>query len=279
MKFLGFLLVQKFILCASKASEEIIKSEQSVDLSNDETLILTSNVNNDYMYLYKTNIPSENYQNYRAVYGLRYRPTRKVFKSETNNYNIIAEKSKNNDSISFKEVIRANNTETGNASEEYESSSFESEILSQSETPPDSESSLKLPTTNVSSQSVELVVDDSRNHIMRPNNRVEHALDFLAARLKKLIYYSADKTRPESKLSTHLSSLGKFLNLFSLIKFENIPCITAHKPLRQLSGTCYNEVQCFNLGGIAVDRCAHGLGVCCVCELSRNCDKKFFLLF
>lgn len=268
MKLLVFILIQRVLICVAKSSEKIIEREQSVEVP-DEALISAPNenaLNNNYMYLYKTNDQPENYLNYRAVYGLRYKPTRKTTKIEPNNYNIVNEESQFNSSISDEEVISAIEDETENVNEKIASSSVESEIPLYSETLPVSESLLKLPTRNFSSEIVEPAIDDSRNHIMRPNNRVEHALVFLAERLKKLMYYSADKTRPESKLSPHLSSLGRFLDLFSLIKFENIPCVTAKKPLRQLSGTCYNEVECFNLGGIAVDRCANGFGVCCVCE-------------
>jgi hypothetical protein len=274
MKLLGFILIHRVLICVAKSSEELIESEQSVELLKppDEILIPAANenvLNNNYMYLYKTNVQPENYLNYRAVYGLRWRPTRNQdIKIEPNNYNIVTEESQFNSSIQD-EAISANETETEDVNEDFASSSVESEIVSFSETPPVSESSLVLPMRNFTIDNDEPAVDESRNHIMRPNNRVEHALDFLAERLKKLMYYSTDKTRPESKVSPHLTSLGKFLNLFSLIKFENIPCITAHKPLRQLMGTCYNEVECFNLGGIAVDRCASGFGVCCVCESFR----------
>lgn len=268
MKLFIFILIHRVLICVAKNSEEIVESEQNQNIGPDETLILAPNenaLNNNYMYLYKTSDQQENYLNYRAVYGLRYRPTKKSFKNEPSNYNIVTEESQFNGSI-LSEVNSANETETENLNTYSASSDVESEIQSYSETSSVTESSLRLPTRNLTLENMELAVDESRNHIMRPNNRVEHALDFLAERLKKLMYYSADKTRPESKLLPHLSSLGRFLNLFSLIKFENIPCVTAHKPLRQLSGTCYNEVECFNLGGIAVDRCANGFGVCCVCE-------------
>jgi hypothetical protein len=243
MKLLLIVFVQKLLVCLARSSVEVTESEQSVELLDDNE--------NNYMYLYRSDGHSVNYLNYRAVYGLRYRPTRKSLKPQASNYNLVTEKTNFNVSIPS-EVISANE----DVDEDEASSDIESEIVT-------TESS---PTMNFTQQNVEPVVDESRNHIMRPNNRVEHALDFLAERLKKLLYYSNDKSRPESKVSPQLTTLGKFLNLFSLIKFENIPCVTAHKPLRQLSGTCYNEVECFNLGGIAVDRCANGFGVCCVCE-------------
>lgn len=205
-----------------------------------------------FMYVYKSDGHPQNYLNYRAVYGLRYSPSRKLSPtSEVVAPQDVEQPSQpSNDSISS-EVNSASETETENVNDEDASSSVESETAAHA---------------NFTFGIVEPAVDESRNHIMRPNNRVEYALDFLAARLKKLLYYSGDASRPESKVSPHLTSLGKLLNLFSLIRFENVPCLTAQKPLRQLSGTCYNEMECANLGGLAVDRCASGFGVCCVCE-------------
>lgn len=275
MKFIQFVFIHHVLTCAAAmSSEKIIESVQSVELVDKggvkETAHLLPNenaLNNNYMYLYQTNGQSENYLNYRAVYGLRYSP-KKPSQNLTNNYNIISDDKIQTafNGIIPNEVISTNDTETENVNDEYiasSSSSAESETSSQSEM-----ASENLPQLNFTAVNVEPVVDESRKHIMRPNNRVEHALDFLAERLKKLMLSTADKSRPEAKLSPHLTSLGRFLNLFSLIKFENVPCITAMKPLRQLMGTCYNEVDCMGLGGIAVDRCANGFGVCCICEFT-----------
>lgn len=247
MKLLEVILVQHVLICVARCSEK-------VSVVTDDAL----STNN--MYLYKTYGQSENYLNYRAVYGLRYTPTKKPMKAT--NFMIEDEEHKWNSSIAA-EVISASE----DVNVEHAPSGVESETVSEMSVA-SSQSSATLPRRNFSTESMEPVVDESRNHIMRPNNRVGYALDFLAERLKKLLYYSADRSRPESKLSPQLTSLGRFLNLFRLIKFENIPCITAQKPLRQMSGTCYSEVECLGLGGIAVDSCASGFGVCCVCEFS-----------
>jgi hypothetical protein len=275
-KLLSLILVHRVLLCVAKSSEpidDVLRKPEDV-----EPFVLTPDDNNNYMYLYKTDDQTQNYLNYRAVYGLRYSPTKKSIKPNTNNYhNSDQEPSFNGTNANANEVISASENETEN--EFVESETLTSVASSQS--------SATLPQQSFTFGSAEPAVDESRNHIMRPNNRVEYALDFLSERLKTLLHYSGDKSRPESKLSPHLTSLGRFLNLFSLIKFENIPCITAMKPLRQLSGTCYNEVECAGLGGIAVDRCANGFGVCCVCEFlliflsshSRASDKKIVDFF
>lgn len=227
----------------------------------------------------------ESYLNYKDAYGIRYIP-----KKETNLNNMI----ENNDSepsalvfndIHLDEVISANeeNNDDSNIEETNEQYTVEN-IESENEKPfndtainhesplvlvskePIVEMLPNLVTSNNSLQNVEEIVpDETRNHIMKPSNNFANALNFLAARLKKLLYYSTDKNRIESKISPQLSSLGRFLNLFTIIKFDNVPCTTARKPLRQLSGTCYHEIECLQLGGIAVDRCAKGFGVCCVC--------------
>lgn len=249
-RVLWLFLVSRVLI---SAAVETIDEESS----NDNLL------SNDLEYLYKLNGQPVNYLNYRAVYGLRYIPTKKPIKAPPNNVEeFIAEKSTFNVTIptQVNEVIST----IENEDEEFASSDVESEIAVAS-----TESAENLTPHNFTNEIVEPAVDESRNHVMRPNNRVEHALDFLAGRLKTLLYHSADPSRPESKISPPLSSLGKFLQLFNLIKFENIPCVTAHKPLRQLGGTCYTEVECLHLGGIAVDRCANGFGVCCVCEFYR----------
>ena len=239
-----FVLILKVLICFAS---DLIHEEDF-----NETVL-----SNDLMYLYKTNGQSVNYLNYKDVYGLRYIPTKKPTKFHPNN-----EKSTFNVTIPNEVIIsNKNDTETSSTTnieyvESISSTNSESETLVSEEAH----------RQNFTYAELEPPVDESRNHIMRPNNRVEHALQFLAHRLKKLFYHSADQTRPESKISPQLTSVGKFLTLFNLIRFENVPCMTARRPLRQLSGTCYEEHECLNLGGIAMDRCANGFGVCCVCE-------------
>jgi hypothetical protein len=272
-----WLLFLKLFIGRFKLYEAIIEITSGVDgVANNNSVVIENAPDNNYLYLYKANGQSENYLNYRAVYGLRYKPTKKPTHSsmsftKTANHNIVSniEDSELN-GTTFKEVISANKDETLNMDNIYETppSSIESEITPHSETSAVTSPNISeaLAHQNYTFSEEEPVVDESRKHIMRPNNRVEESLEFLAERLKKLLYHSADKSRPESKLSPHLSSLGRFLSLFTLIRLENLPCLTAKRPLRQLSGTCYNEVECASMGGIAVDRCANGFGVCCVCK-------------
>jgi hypothetical protein len=56
---------------------------------------------------------------------------------------------------------------------------------------------------------------------------------------------------------------GKFLNLFSVIKFPNDICTGSTK-----NGTCYTADECSNIGGSNDGTCASGFGVCCTVTLS-----------
>lgn len=198
----------------------------------------------------------KNYLNYRDVYGIRYSPSdKKVIKNPIDN------------------EIDDKDESSGSKTEEHLLTSIESETSETSET---LFNSIESSTVQGINFTLDNFVDDgyeaeiegaNSHHIMKPNNRYEHALNFLANRMKSLLYYSNDHTRPESEIvSPHLVSLGKILNLFSLIRLDNGPCFAGQKPMRQLSGSCMNEAECLNFGGISMNRCANGLGACCICE-------------
>lgn len=114
--------------------------------------------------------------------------------------------------------------------------------------------------------------DDTLKHIMRPSS-FRRTLDFIKDRLKNLFIRSFLENSEEARIMQDLKSSARFLNIFNIIKFDNIPCATNRKPLMELNGVCYLESECKNLGGIAVDKCAGNFGVCCVCEL---CPKMKF---
>jgi len=61
---------------------------------------------------------------------------------------------------------------------------------------------------------------------------------------------------------------GRFLNLFSVIRFSNTPCLAP----AGLNGTCYTEKQCGERGGVAAGPCAGGFGVCCT--FSARCGGR-----
>ncbi|XP_023319566.1 uncharacterized protein LOC111694771 isoform X2 [Eurytemora carolleeae] len=54
--------------------------------------------------------------------------------------------------------------------------------------------------------------------------------------------------------------VGKFLNLFSVVRFTNAPCLGN----TGRNGTCYTEKQCRDKDGVVSGGCGGGFGVCCV---------------
>lgn len=104
---------------------------------------------------------------------------------------------------------------------------------------------------------------NSYQHVAQPS-KIAAALQHLNTKIKNL--FSVDvNANPSTQ---------RFLNVFNIIKFENVPCVTSKPPLTSLDGTCYHKYECDQLGGIAVDTCAGGFGVCCVCK-STFCPKHY----
>lgn len=121
----------------------------------------------------------------------------------------------------------------------------------------------QLPNPQVSNSQLIRPQTPPGHHIMKPSGKLEHTLHILAARLKQLLVPYL--VREEGK-SAQLTSLGQLLNIFRIVKFDNLPCVTASRPLTQLVGTCYHDTDCARLGGQGVGTCAAGFGVCCVCK-------------
>lgn len=204
----------------------------------------------------------KNYLNYRDVYGIRYIPSdKKITKNPIDNE--INDKDASNGSKTEEEHLLTS------IESENTSNFMSSEILSNS-IESTTVQGINFTLNNFFDDEYEPEIEGTNSHHimnMKPNNRYEHALNFLASRMKSLLYYSNDHTRPESQMvPPHLISLGKILNLFSKIRFDNGPCVAGQKPMRQLSGSCMNEAECLNFGGISMNRCANGLGACCICE-------------
>lgn len=67
-------------------------------------------------------------------------------------------------------------------------------------------------------------------------------------------------------LNASLVNGQRFLNVFNVINFENDPCTSTQAMLTEMTGTCYHDYQCSDMGGTSIDSCADGLGVCCICK-------------
>nr|XP_029709720.1 uncharacterized protein LOC109401834 [Aedes albopictus] len=108
-------------------------------------------------------------------------------------------------------------------------------------------------------------------NIMRPPTRVETAFELLGDRLRALLLNSLVPNSTESRVIEKLKSPLSLFSVFNVIKFENRPCIARREQqLATFYGICYHEMECSQLGGVPMDLCAGGFGVCCVFQLGCN---------
>lgn len=103
------------------------------------------------------------------------------------------------------------------------------------------------------------------------NGYIRSVLDYLGNKLRQLFAYGVQLNVP---LPTKQPSGPRFLNLFNVIKFDNIPCQSNQPMLEEMSGTCYHDEECRQMNGIAVDNCADGFGVCCACKTIKKHSNK-----
>lgn len=90
-------------------------------------------------------------------------------------------------------------------------------------------------------------------NIMKPNS-----LNFLSPQIKSFLNFTKSESSNGSK---------RFLNLFNIIKFQNGPCFSSNILYGQMNGTCFHKMECDQLGGLSLNSCANGFGVCCVCKI------------
>ena len=74
-----------------------------------------------------------------------------------------------------------------------------------------------------------------------------------------ILSHGADNESYEGGSKRH----QKFLNLFSVIRFSNTPCMANSG----INGTCYTKKECGKRGGTLAGSCAGGFGVCCTFSL------------
>lgn len=94
--------------------------------------------------------------------------------------------------------------------------------------------------------------------IPKPESAIKQTLQLIRKRLRQWLSLGTD---PKASLLNG----QRFLNVFNVIKFENSPCTSTQEGLTEMSGICYHDYQCSDMGGSSIDECADGLGVCCVC--------------
>lgn len=94
-------------------------------------------------------------------------------------------------------------------------------------------------------------------NIMKPNS-----LNFLTPQIKSFLNFNNSEGLPNGS--------KRFLNLFNIIKFQNGPCFSTNILFGQMNGTCFHKMECDQLGGLSLNSCANGFGVCCVCKIVTN---------
>lgn len=191
------------------------------------------------------------YINYQQAYGIRYDP-RKIkrsftFKDATDDDEVL---------VTTEHVdvdVSATTATNGFPENDQDDGAYDTEEQ-YFITPMQNDTSLSTNLTEPSNY-----VDEPRpqsNVMATSSSKIEAALQHLNLKIKNL-FSMGGKTNPSTQ---------RFLNVFNIIKFENVPCVSSQPPLTQLNGTCYHKFECEELGGIAADSCAGGFGVCCVCE-------------
>lgn len=92
----------------------------------------------------------------------------------------------------------------------------------------------------------------------KPQSPLKQTLQWIQKRIKQWLSYGTD---PKASLVNG----QRFLNIFNVIRFDNSPCTSTQDGFIEMSGICYQDFQCAEMGGSVIDECADGLGVCCVC--------------
>lgn len=247
-------------------------------------------------YLNRT---SKYYINYRQAYGIRYDPNKirrsfnyvkkpdtveeeplddgddlineDVVGNDVETYTVQSEKqvfvTDDESPQTTTELIVTTTTETSG-----ETTEISAENNSENEPAPLNDISQSVPAEDVLNGTLDgtdsPLISNSTTNIMKPS-RVQAALQFINTRVKDFIKYGLRPGgTPVVNRVNATAAQGngqRFLNLFNVIKFDNVPCASQLAPLTPLNGTCYHKFECDQLGGVAVDECAGGFGVCCVC--------------
>lgn len=126
-------------------------------------------------------------------------------------------------------------------------------------------------TTDASTTTTTTTTTPSQNP--KKSSTLRDTLNLIRMKLKQWLTFGGDKKPP-------LIGGQRFLSLFNVIKFENSPCTSTQEGLTDMSGICYHDYQCEQMGGTSIDECADGLGVCCVfksaCGQTTDQSESYF---
>lgn len=280
----------------SKVFEKYRKIERKIDNIDErrrQQFFYAKPQNQTNFYLNRT---SKYYINYRQAYGIRYDPNkiRRSFNYVKNTDTVDEEPLDDGDDLINEDIV-------GNDVETYTVQSEKQVFVTEDDAPQTTTELIVTTTTETSGETTEMLAENSNENkpadlnnidqsvstedvlngtnapsisnsttnIMKPS-RVQAALQFINTRVKDFIKYGI-RTPSGTPVVNRVNSTAapgngqRFLNLFNVIKFDNVPCASQLAPLTSLNGTCYHKFECDQLGGVAVDECAGGFGVCCVC--------------
>lgn len=228
------------------------------------------------------------YLNYKEAYGLRFDP-KKIQKKALSNDTNDSDSSWNSVPTESVDITTTTSTTTTMSADDTQT------ITTSPETSPMDTTTIAIPTSSdMPVVTPNATVDDKpsstastrpkilpfttlRNRInasKQPNATViqqpekqsvlKETLKLIRKRIKQWLSLGTD---PKASILNG----QRFLNVFNVIKFENSPCTSTQEGLTEMSGICYHDYQCTQLGGASIDECADGLGVCCVC---KRCEIK-----
>lgn len=233
-------------------------SARSYDRSVGRKLIYPANKN--YVYL-----------NYKETYGIRYEPS-----GNGNRFSLPQMEAPNETNVDSEietwqppDVPPPMTSEVPDTSETISTEANASEITTEriAETEPTesatSQTTSKRPTIPFSAlnQKTSNQIKNNGTQMVRPISSIRETLNLIRKRVKQWFTSGIDLNAP-------LINGQRFLNVFNIIKFENSACTSTQQMLEEMTGTCYHDYQCTEMGGTAIGECADGLGVCCICMLS-----------
>lgn len=250
---------------------------------NKKSINLPENENKEYLYI-----------NYKEAYGIRFEPNSipKRLLQITNNESDDSGPSTND--IGSSPVMGTADTENGNDSSDLippnvpmegmsevntiqpteeaitimpAASSTETQLPSSTQMPEQSSTadynmSISMPTKRPGGSFPFLgkISPTRKNNtiIMQPTPTLRETLSFIRNRLKQLF---------TSGIHLDTTTNGqRFLSVFNLINLESGPCTSTQPMLTEMAGVCYSDYDCTQKGGTAIDTCADGVGVCCICK-------------
>lgn len=210
------------------------------------------------------------YLNYKEAYGIRYEPSARTDENEQSLPQMAATMESNaanevtatqlepSPTINTFEVSVSNDSmDATDTTTECDPESTTDKIASDSI----AQTSNKRPAiafTALNQRKSSIKLKNNSTQSVQPMSSIRDTLNLIRKRVKQWFTSGIDLNAP-------LVNGQRFLNVFNIIKFENSECTSTHEMLDEMTGTCYHDYQCTDMGGTSIGECADGLGVCCIC--------------